>query len=64
MPTPKKRLLTHEEANYRSSTSHERRCGVCAMYVRGNPTSCTLVQRPIRADMVCRYFEARKKDAS
>jgi hypothetical protein len=43
-----------EEADYRPGEG-ERRCGGCTMFQA--PSHCTAIQDPVRADMLCDYFE-------
>ena len=43
-----------EEADYRPGEG-ERRCGNCTMFQA--PSHCTAIQDPVRADMLCDYFE-------
>jgi hypothetical protein len=52
--------MSHDQANYHSSSSKSRRCGTCSMYsdASGSP-ACSLVVRPIQPNDVCRYW--RKK---
>ena len=43
-----------DEADYRPGEG-ERRCGGCTMFQA--PSHCTMIQDPVRADMLCDYFE-------
>jgi len=43
-----------DEADYRVGEG-ERRCGACTMFQA--PSHCTAIQDPVRADMLCDYFE-------
>jgi hypothetical protein len=43
-----------DEADYRQAEG-ERRCGNCTMFRA--PSHCTTIQDPVRADMLCDYFE-------
>lgn len=43
-----------DEADYRPGEG-ERRCGGCTMFQ--GPSHCTAIQDPVRADMLCDYFE-------
>ena len=43
-----------DEADYRPGEG-ERRCGGCTMFQA--PSHCTAIQDPVRADMLCDYFE-------
>jgi len=45
---------TKDEADYRVGEG-ERRCGACTMFQA--PSHCTAIQDPVRADMLCDYFE-------
>jgi hypothetical protein len=44
---------THKEAGYRAATD-DKRCSKCSMYTTN---SCTLVEKPIRPQDTCDYFE-------
>jgi hypothetical protein len=52
-----KKLMSHNEANYRMTISLTRRCSLCSMYTPGRPPSCSLVVKPIDSGGVCDYFE-------
>jgi hypothetical protein len=57
-----KKLMSHQAANYRASTTERRRCGTCSMFTAGKTpgeASCSLVARPIRPSGVCDFFEAK-----
>ena len=45
---------TKDDADYRPGEG-ERRCGGCTMFQA--PSHCTAIQDPVRADMLCDYFE-------
>jgi Phage P22-like portal protein len=47
---------THEEADYRPGEG-DRRCENCTMF--RSPSHCTAIQDPVRADMLCDYFELK-----
>jgi hypothetical protein len=49
--------LTHQAVNYRLAMSSAVCCAKCAMYIKDTPPGCTIVQRPIRPQMVCKLFE-------
>lgn len=58
--------MTHKAAEYRgASTASRQRCGTCSMYLPRKPPACTLVERPIHPDWVCKYYESngRKRAA-
>jgi hypothetical protein len=52
------KLMTHNEAGYRKTTSDWTCCATCSMYRK--PARCTLVKSPIRPQDVCLYFERQK----
>jgi hypothetical protein len=60
-----KKLMSHQAANYRASTTERKRCGTCSMFTagKGGEASCSLVARPIRPSGVCDYFEQKKGGA-
>jgi hypothetical protein len=52
--------MSHEQANYHASSSKHRRCGTCSMYIASSPPGCSLVEKPIKPDDVCRYYRGSK----
>ena len=47
--------MSHDQANYHASSSKTRRCATCSMYKP--PNACSLVEKPIKPDDVCRYYK-------
>ena len=58
-----KKLMSHKDANYRASVTERKCCGTCSMFTPGRApgtSTCSLVERPIRASGVCDYFEPKE----
>lgn len=49
---------TKAEANYREGQPGKR-CAICTMFRRGEPSTCTLVKGTIGANDLCDYFERK-----
>ena len=63
MTPPMKKLMSHKAANYRVSVTDRKRCGTCSMFTLGKTpgtSTCSLVERPIRASGVCDLFEPKQ----
>jgi hypothetical protein len=52
------KLMSHNEAGYRTTKSDMTCCRECTMYRK--PAACTLVKSPIKPEDVCMYFERKK----
>jgi hypothetical protein len=54
--------MSHKAAGYRpAKPGATQRCATCSMYRTGTSPNCTLVEKPIRAQDTCDYWEAKSK---